>query len=178
MLIAGQTFSTDFTCDFNLPRHGQPAITFKLAPLPLGFHQKLKRRGITPPQPPAKVARDSTGKAVRDANGQVVTIPDVNQSDYLNASELYHQRVAILSLFESLRNDNNVSFEAKSPTTESAADWEKFADTLFDELQQAGLSCGDLLKLCAGICRISNLLDDHIQEARANFSSPLVADFP
>lgn len=178
MQIAGQTLSSDFTYEFQLPRHGQPSISFKLAPLSLGFHQKLKRRGIVPPQPPSKVARDSTGKAVRDANGQVVTLPDTNNSDYLNASELYHQRVAILALFESVQHDNNITFETSPPHSDSPLDWGQFADSLFEEMQQAGLSCGDLLKLCSEICRISNLLDDHVQGTQANFSSPAAADFP
>ena len=173
MKISGQNLETDFVQPFSLPRPDGSTLSFRLSPLPLGFQNNLRKCGVVPPLPPVKVSRDSSGKPLRDAAGLAITQTDLTDSSYLAESELYHQRVAVLAIVEALRNDSQVTFEAAAPTvTDSASSaWASFADAIFAELEQAGFSAGDLIAFCDEICRISNMLDQHIKEAQANFSS-------
>ncbi len=174
MKISGQSLETQFVQPFSLPRPDGTLLLFQLSPLPLGFQNNLRKCGIAPPTAPVKVSRDSSGKPMRDASGLAVTQADYTDSNYLEEAELYHQRVAVLAVLEALRNDSQVTFEAAPPiTTNSSLAWGSFADAIFGELEQAGLTAGDLIAFCDEICRISNMLDQHIKESQANFSSPL-----
>ncbi len=151
-------------------------MLLRLQPLPLGFHQRLRRRRIHPPVPPVKIARDAAGKPLRDAQGSAVTLADVQQPDYLAACERYHQRVAVLSLAEALRGDETIELETVPPVESATQGWEDYADALFAELEQAGFAAGDLVLLCREICRLSNLIDDHLRVAQGNFSSAANGD--
>lgn len=170
MKLNGQSLNSSFTQTFSLPRPQGEPLVLRLRPLPLGFHQRLRRRGLTPPVPPAKVARDSSGKILRDSTGQVVTHADETQVEFLNAVELYHQRVAVLSIAESLRDDPRLSFETPCPSSD--AGWPEYADALFLEMESSGLTTGDLVRLCREICRLSNLLNAHCEMEQGNFSCP------
>ena len=173
MKLNGQALQKPLVHAFVLPRSDGSSLTFQLQPLPLGFHQRLRGRGIQPPVPPSKVARDAAGRPLRDAAGQAVTIADSQHPEYVAELERYHQRVAVLALAESLNADPAIAFDTPSPTAASAApEWARFADALFDELEQSGFTAGDLILFCQEICRISNLLDDHLAAAQANFSLP------
>ncbi|QDT33637.1 hypothetical protein Mal48_28910 [Thalassoglobus polymorphus] len=173
MKLLGQDLELKFLQPFSLKRPDGRDWTFQLSPLPLGFQKKLRDKGITPPTPPVKISRDSTGKPIRDHAGQVVTFTDLNSAEFLSDSELYHQRVAVLAVVEALRNDSSVCFETVPPEVDgtNGLSWGDFADAVFQELEQAGFTPGDLLAFCDEICRISNMLDGHLREAQANFSS-------
>ncbi|MCA8997247.1 MAG: hypothetical protein KDA36_09280 [Planctomycetaceae bacterium] len=168
MKFNGQSLSCSFTQVFTLPRPTGDPLVLRLSPLPLGFHQQLRRRGIHPPSAPVKIARDSNGKILRDSSGHAITQSEYSNPDYLSDIELYHQRVAVLSIVESLRNDDQLTFETPVPSTD--ANWPHFADAIFAEMEAAGLSTGDLIRICNEVCRISNLIDSHLQESQANFS--------
>ncbi len=173
MKLLGQNLELNFLQSFLLKRANGSELTFQLSPLPLGFQKGLRDKGVTPPTPPVKISRDSTGKPMRDHTGQVITHADTNSAEFLSDSELYHQRVAVLAVVESLRNDSNVSFKTASPSRNESdsTSWPEFADAVFQELEQAGFTPGDLIAFCDEICRISNMLDDHLRGAQANFSS-------
>ncbi len=170
MKLNGQRLSQEYTHIFPLPRANGSSITFRLSPLPLGFHQRLRQQGITPPTPPTRIARDSSGKPLRDHNGTAIFVAEAQHPDYLNETELYHQRVAVLSIVEALRSDPDIEFETTLPKTSNHT---LYADSIFSELESSGLSAGDLILLCREICRISNLLDQHLTQTQANFSTPI-----
>lgn len=173
MKINGQPLISPKLHAFTLPRADGSQVAFRLQPLPLGFHQRLRNWGILPPTAPIKVARDSNGKPIRDANGQAVTISDHQNADYVTELERYHQRVAILSVVEALAADPEITFDTPRPAMSAtdAREWTQFADAVFEELQQSGFTAGDLVLFCQEICRISNLLDEQLAVAQANFSS-------
>jgi hypothetical protein len=154
-----------------LPRPTGEPLTLTMQPLSLGFHRRLRSRGILPPQAPRKVARDSSGKPLRDESGLAVMTTDANDPDYLNELDLYHQRVAILAIVESLQSDPHVKFTAVAPTTIEPQAWIRYADAIFDEMEAAGLTAGDLAQLSTWTCRLSNLIEGDLQRATANFSS-------
>ena len=176
MRIHGRSPSNSFTRQFTLPRPDGTALTFTMRPLPLSFHRRLRDRGLIPPQPPTRIARDSQGKPIRDEAGLAVTLADERDPQFLTALEFYHQRIAVLAVAESLSADPNITFETTPPasTATSVQDtaWATYADALYAELEQAGFTSGDLIRLCSAACRLSNLIDDHLQLTQANFSSP------
>lgn len=108
---------------------------------------------------------------MKDSQGLLIHLADLQDKDYLAASQVYHQRVAVLSVVEALQCDPQVSFETSIPRSDQALEWQNYADHLFQEMEEAGFAAGDLIVLCREICRLSNLLDDHLQAARQNFSS-------
>ncbi|WP_437206457.1 hypothetical protein [Planctomicrobium sp. SH664] len=168
MKLNGAPLTNTLVRTYALPRVGGDPLMLQLQPLSLGFHQRLRERGIVLPVPPLKIARDAGGKPQRDAQGNAVTLQDVNQPDFRRDLDRYHQRVAVLAVAESLRGDPCLTFD--SPVPVSAEGWPIYADNLFTEMEQAGFTAGDLILLCREVCRLSNLLEEHLAHAQQNFS--------
>lgn len=173
MKLNGQPLApVPHTMTLVLQRHLGDSLTLQLRPLPLGFHRRLRERGLVPPPPPTRVARDSQGRPLRDAHGLAVSLTDTHDAHYLCELERYHQRIAVLSIAESLRSDPELKFETTQPTaSNNPLDWTRYADELAAELETAAFTAGDLIRICDAICRLSNLVDQHIAEQHANFSS-------
>jgi hypothetical protein len=169
MLLPGLTPNSSRV--IQLPRPTGESITLTMQPLSLGFHRRLRSRGLVPPQAPRKVARDSAGKPLRDESGLAVMTSDLGDADYLNEVDLYHQRVAVLAIVESLQSDPHISFTTSAPCTNDLPAWIRYADALFDEMEAAGLTAGDLALLSNWTCRLSNLIESDLQKATTNFSS-------
>jgi hypothetical protein len=174
MQIDGQPAAGKYATTVRLPRPTGDGPILILSPLPLGFSRRLREHAIMAPQPPLRVARDAQGRPLRQANGQPVVQADETDDEYLLERELYHQRIAVLSVVEALRNDPSVRFETVIGDT--TPDWRPAADRIFAELEEAEWSAGDLVWLCTRICRLSNLLDAHLAEAGADFSSAAERD--
>ncbi|MEW4528391.1 hypothetical protein [Maioricimonas sp. JC845] len=156
-----------------LPRGDGSALTLTIQPLSLGFHRRLRERGIVPPTPPRRVARDAAGKPLRDESGLAVMLADEQDPQYLAEQEQYHHRVALLAVAESLAADPQVRFDAQPPASDDdAIAWTGYADALGAELEAAGFTAGDLVRLCTEICRLSNLLDEQLAATQAGFSLP------
>ncbi|MEZ5943804.1 MAG: hypothetical protein R3C18_20605 [Planctomycetaceae bacterium] len=162
---------------FVLQRHGTDSLTLQLRPLPLGFHRRLRERGIVAPAPPTRIARDPGGRPIRDPQGLAVSVAEPHDAKYLCELECYHQRVAVLSIVESLAADPNVQFDTTPPdnSTDSQS-WSNYADQLAAELESAAFSAGDLIRICDAVCRLSNLVDEHLEGTHENFSSALSHD--
>lgn len=169
MKLAGQPLTTDYTRQVAWPRPDGSAVMLRLRPLPLGFPRRLREHGIVPPLKPTRVARDSAGKPLRDAQGMALLVADEGDAAYRSQVELYHQRVAVAMAAESLAGDPQVSFETPWPPGEN--DWSAVADRLHVELEQSGFTAGDLVWLCDEIGKLSNLWPEHLQATRANFFS-------
>lgn len=142
---------------------------FLIQPLRLGFQRRLRVLGLEPPIRPTRVARDSHGKPLKDAQGLAVLMPDEQASAYLQEVELYQQRVAVLLLVEGLASDPDVAFETTPPTVPSG--WCDYADAIHSELEIAGFRPGDITWLCDEISRLSGLLPDHVEAVVASFSA-------
>ena len=174
MRVRGQELAGVGAQRVSLVRGDGTTLPLLVRPLPLGFHRRLRSFGLVPPQPPVRVAREAGGSPLRDAQGHAVTLRDESDAAYLAAVELYHQRVAVLAVAESLKSDPEVEFVSRPPgeSVSEASAWTGYADALFAELEAAGFTAGDLTQLCGLICRMSRLLDEHLRDARGNFSSP------
>lgn len=168
MRIEGQEKLGDYSQEIRLPRPGGSDLVLTVTPLPLGFHRRLRQHGINSPVPPRRVARDSQQKPLRDERGQALFVEELQDSVYLDALELYHQRVAVLVLVEGLKADSRVEFSTKAPLE---GDWAEYADQLYEELEQAGFCAGDMIFLCREIGKLSNLFDAHVEERQRDFFS-------
>jgi len=169
MKIQGQTPAATYTKTIALPRPDGSEWILSITPLPLGFHRRLHERGIVSPAPPRRVARDSNGQPLKDRSGLAVMMQDDHDAGYQAEVVRHQQELAALMVFEGLRHDPGIEFETQPP---SEGTWQPFAAALCDEFEAAGWSLGDLTIVCEEICRLSNLLDDHLQEAEQVFSSP------
>jgi hypothetical protein len=181
MRINGQQVNDTYFRQIELPRADGRSLCLKISPLSLSFQSQLRRHGIVKPLPPTRVARDSGGQPIRDRQGLAVLTADEHDHDYLEQQELYHQRVAVLVLAESLRADPAVEFESQPPQLsdqQSSGDWSDYADRLYGELEEAGWSAGDLIWVCHEVSKLSNLLTEHLQETERNFSSGAPAPLP
>ena len=167
MKIHGSSSPTSFSQPMELPRPNGNSLRLTIKPLPLSFYRKLRIRGIVPPVPPQRVARDSSGKPVKDGEGLALIMQDHSDAHYLDQLELYQQRIAVVMVYEALKDDPEIEFETEIP--HETQDWIEFADGLTAELESAGWSAGDLILVCKMICQYSNLLTDHLQEFEGNF---------
>lgn len=168
MKIHGQTSAPTYTKSIVLPRPDGSEWILKIAPLPLGFHRRLQERGIVAPSPPQRVARDSNGQPLKDRSGLAVMMQDDRDAGYLSELTRHQQELAALMVFEGLRHDSEIEFETPRPVDDN---WNSFATALCEEFEAGGWSLGDLTIVCEEICRLSNLLDDHLREAEQVFSS-------
>ncbi|MEZ6065171.1 MAG: hypothetical protein R3B90_05575 [Planctomycetaceae bacterium] len=178
MHIRGVNHSGSVSRVISLPRPDGSAWPLTISPLPLGFHRRLREYGLNPPAPPVKVSRDSHGKPLRDEQGLAVTTCDNTDPAYLAEVELYHQRVATLAVYHALQDDPNITFDTRlngepghPKSRPNSADWLRAADAIHAELEAAGFTAGDLILLCEEVCRLSNLIGDHLKAARGNFLS-------
>lgn len=169
MRIRGLQPRSSYSSVCELPRPGGASIVLRMQPLRLGFARSLRERGIVPPEPPVRVARDASGRPLRDERGQAVTMTGESDPEYLRQLEVYHQRVAVLAVAEALEADAEVTFETQRPDGRSG--WCEYADALYAEMERAGFTAGDLVHLCAFACRLSNLSGEHVREASRGFSA-------
>lgn len=169
MRIKGLQPRSSYSSVCELPRPGGAGIVLRMQPLRLGFARSLRERGIAPPEPPLRVARDAAGRPLRDERGLAVTVTAEPDPEYVRQLELYHQRVAVLAVAESLEVDSTVAFAAMKPDAEG--DWASYADAVYGEMEEAGFTAGDLIQLCAFACRQSNLAGEHLREAGRGFLS-------
>ncbi len=167
MKLSGSPLNLHFTTTVELPRPGGGGPFLSLRPLPLGFPERLATRQITPPLPPVRVARDSQGRPLRQADGSAVLLPDEHDADFRRERDLYQRRLAVLSVVEALGDDDRIEFETRADSFSD--DWRPFADRLHDELVRAGFTAGDLVWLCRQVMQLSNLLDSHLKESEARF---------
>ncbi len=167
MKINGQTLQRDYSRQVELPRPDGSSVMLRLQPLPLGFHRQVKKQGILAPLPPARIARDSSGRPLRDERGVAIMLEDEHDKTFLEEWELYHQRLAVLIVAKALEVDPTVEFETVHPN--QLDDWTEYADELYAELEAAGFSAGDLIYLCEEVCRMSNLAGEHLSQATTDF---------
>lgn len=145
---------------------GDEGTRVRLRPLALGFQRRMKERGVVPPCPPRTVVRDSHGRAIKDERGQAVLMVDEAEPGYLAAVEEYHERLAVLMIAESIEG---VTFTAERPTDD--AGWSAYADAVAAELAAAGLTAGDFVRLCRGVCEASRMSEGSLDVAADAFFS-------
>ena len=136
----------------------------RLRPLPLGFPRTLLSRGLVPPEPPVVVCRDARGQAIRDERGLAVMRTAAADAKYLLAKARYDERVAVITLRESVIE--GLPELTESPTPDGCDDWSTVADGWIDQLSAAGITTGDFLALCRGVSEASGLIDAAYQTAR------------
>lgn len=155
-----------------LPRPGGGA-SVTLRPLPIGFHRRLKERGLVPPSAPRRAARDSAGRVLRDDAGLAVLTEDDATPAHLAAVDRYQERLAALMIAESLGDET--ALETPAPESD-VGDWPAYADAVLAELSEAGVTPGELAALCRGVCEASRLVGPAVAaEGESLFPCPAAA---
>ena len=167
MKFCGKQVVGEFCRGVSLSRPDGTVWEMEIRPLPLSLQRAWRERGILQPTAPTKVSRDSQGRVLRDGDGLAVLQRDESAAEYLLEMEKYHQRVAVLVVWECLRGD--VRYEFETPVPSSRESWVSFADAFHEELEQAGWSSGDVIWFCDRVAELSHLAGDHVQESRAGF---------
>ncbi len=153
---------------WKLPAGGE--VELSVSALPLGFACQLRRRGVVMPVVPVRVARDKEGRPLKDGAGLAVPMEDRGDCGYMEAVERYHQRVAMLVLYEGLRGNAHWQWECVEPG--EGGDWCRFADALFEELETAGVTLGEVVWLCETITALGLQGQEQVPGARDRFFLP------
>lgn len=167
MKVPGGAPRDGYRQEIQLSRPNGDVWRLTIRPLGLGFSRDLRRHGIFAPECPTRIARDSQGRPMRDAQGMAVMIAAKEDRDFQLAMEVYHQRVAALMIAEGLEGDPQFQFETVRPDKQEC--WGNYADELLRELEESGWSLGDVAHVCQEVAKLSRLLPEHLQEGEGAF---------
>jgi len=159
-------------------------LTLELAALPHGYDDQV-RDWIPDPAPPAKgVLIDEKKRIVRDAAGRPLPHYQFHDPGYRAALRRQATRRAALILVKGVEPDKRVAFEAKL----DGDNHEAYADAILRELDEWGLTEGDVLAILEGIRQLSGMTEERLEAVRESFlrgapqetpgSSPSDADAP
>ena len=115
-------------------------IEVVVSPVRLGWYSKVhSEKRLTIPEPPVKPKRDDMGlPIIRD--GVTVTEEDRRNPEYRATLQNQNKRMTALNFVEVVRNDNDIEFEASLPDSPETSDWEAYADAIWSELNDFGLT--------------------------------------
>jgi len=171
----------------SIQRPDGQTLTLELTALPHGYDDQV-RDWIPDPAPPAKgVLIDDKKRIVRDAAGRPLPNYQFHDPGYRAALRRQATRRAALILVKGLETDAKVHFDsvAKGSSPEDIAER---ADGILRELDEWGLSEGDVLAILEGIRQLSGMTEERLEAVREGFlreapqetpgSSPSDADAP
>ena len=143
----------------------RPPIDVVLTALPLGTTQKLDKK-IPGPVPKTIGPLMTGGKVVREADGSPVMLTDKESPKFKEADELANRRQSTLMLHMALAGDPSVEFDSVEDKCKSP---QEFADKIFEELSDFGITIGDFGHLVSEVLRVSHLSSDRLDKAREAF---------
>lgn len=120
---------------------------------------------LPPPQPPHVYARNSKGQIIRDAAGKPQKVHDEADPAYLAKAK----RLNVLSLVAYIYAGTITGPDFEWTTKRGAENAETFYAAILDEMEEFGLSQGDIRDWWQEIATISRLLPEEVTEARDSF---------
>lgn len=149
---------------------GDEQIEFRVAPLPFGWQDKIDgTRVLEHPIPPKTVMRDAKGMVVKDEKNQGVVVEDRDNPEYKQKVQQLFNRRLMLQIAEMLRDDDSVVFDTPAPKDDSTAEWVRYADGLYAEVQDSGLTDNEISEIIQAGMDASLKID--IDEAKVDFLS-------
>lgn len=121
---------------------------------------------LPPPRAPMAFAREK-GQLVRDDAGKVVQTEDVNDPDYRKAAQEHNTLVLVAYIYagtiesESFKWETDKSLLSTEPRT--------FYKRLLQEIVDSHISQGELKQWFAAVYKLSNLTQEDVDAASANF---------
>ncbi len=152
--------------EYVLPRNSGD-IPLLLSALPLGFQEKIERFFPTPTPPKAPV-KGANGKLQRE-NGIVVVTRNVDDPHYKEQVKKMDLLQAIYVVHCALRNDKSINFETDIGQLETNP--QEFYEGIYEELDAAGFTVGDILDITKGTMELSNMSSEKFKDLSENFTS-------
>jgi hypothetical protein len=136
-----------------------------LKPVSMFFALELEEE-LPEPAPPIKgVVRDGKGRIIRDENGAATPVYDLMSLEYKKAvgkrDLMTTVKMIADSVADGLEFDADPALRAKDP--------EKYYEALLQEMNEYGLTIGDLNKIGNSIQKISGIDVETVQETERNF---------
>ena len=170
MKVRGETLQSRATGAVVIPRPAGDPITLAIKALPLGWLEEVDRR-LPEPEGRVKFARDERGKLLRDNEGKYVTVPDT-RPEYRQAVKRNNRLQTVAVIERALVDGGDVTFETQQ---RDAGAWCDYYESIHAELEAAGLSLGDIDLICTEVLRVSNMDEEALEAARADFTDPAAA---
>lgn len=133
-------------------------VVLNLKPLPYDFLSIIEKRLPSPRPPQVGILKDSRGRWVRDENGRPVPEYNENDPEYKTQVEEINDLQATAFLYEGLKGDKDISFEAIEPHHDEKK-WKDFYKQVREELKQAGMSMAQRTIILQALQNDSNMLD-------------------
>ncbi len=142
-------------------------ITLQFRSLPLNFTDEVNKEIPSPIPKTTDYLKDRRGRPVRDPDtGKPIMLTDEDSPEFKQSLSKANRRQTTLMLFEALKEDSAVEFENKREDFPSISAW---ADAIYEELNTAGFSVGDLAAMISFMMELSNIKEEELEEARADF---------
>lgn len=156
-----------------IPRYGESdPLILLVSALPLNWTQ-LQLEHLPAPNPPRKkLKEEGSNKLILDGNKRPIYYTDDKDADYKRREYEHAERMNAWMFYEALRNDIKVQFSSRkpgdSPSSEMIHDW---LDALRAELNESGITVGDISIVIDCAQKLSNAIPGQVQKAREDFLS-------
>jgi len=171
MRVGGKELKNLATVVVRLPRGGEEenALVLTVSALPLGFDDSQDEL-FPDPVAPKRLVRDGKGNVLRDGTkeNRALFEPDFTNPEYRAQATLQDRRKMVLLVYMALRNDPTVEFET-TDRFKLEEQPNQFCDSLWREMQEAGITMGDIGIIQAAALLVSNIDKERIKEVRASF---------
>jgi len=112
-------------------KRGEEEFPLTISPLPAGWSEMCRVRGLLSFPNPPKKAVEVKGKIERDpVTKRAVYEDDTNDPAYRETLAKISLRYDVICLAEHLRNDSTVQFDAKRPDTDDPKAWAEYGNAL------------------------------------------------
>lgn len=156
----GTSSSFKTTVQVHIPRVDSEGFNLMVTSLPLSFSRTAERICPTP-KPTHKLVRDN-GKPIKDDQGRPLKAPDFEDPEYKEALNKSTTLQSIFIFWLAVKDDPNVSFDTEVKGNEPT---QKQLESLMTELDEAGITFGDINIVIKEAMSISNLDLNNLGEA-------------
>jgi len=163
--VNGKKLSGVARREVHLPRPDGEDLVLTVEALPLGYEEKVAAE-LPAPRAPRKLVQRN-GRWVKGADGRPLHEVDEGDPDYLAAARRVARLQAVAFLVRGLAADPSVEWEADPELRDR--DTEGYYETIHGELQEAGLTTGDVKALLDAILELSGARAEAVEEAREAF---------
>lgn len=124
-------------------------------------------RDLPEPSPPVVHARDKDGNPARGKDGAPIVTEKTKDPNYLAKVSEVRVLIMVAYIYEGTIQGDAISWE--TPAEERSADPRGFYLRILDELQEAGISQGEMVKWWLAIRELSGMKIEEVEEAERSF---------
>lgn len=140
MQVGGKTSIVRNSAAIEL-KAGGDSVTLTLTAVPLGWRDRIQKiKTFEIPEAPREPLKNSSGKIVKGEDGLALVVRNDGDPAYVAKLAKIGLRLKTLKVYELLRNDPQVKFDAKEPEGDEDAEWSMFCDEIIEELKAFGIT--------------------------------------